>query len=160
MNLDILVLSEEHRDEIFAVINAAAAKYAGVIPEESDTEPYMPMSEFQQEMAEMQFYGAIGDRLVAVIGIQERSDVTLIRHLYVRPEHQRQGIGTRLLEMGMAVAEADTVLVGTWQAAEWAIRFYEQHGYENLGTDADLLSTYWDIPDHQIAASVVLRSTT
>ena len=157
MRLEITELSEADREDVYAVINAAAKRYRGTIPAEADTDPYMPMSELEEAMAEMQFFGAARDRLVGVIGVQERSDVSLIRHLYVRPHSQRDGVGTRLLETGLERTDAETVLVGTWNAAGWAIEFYEQNGFENLGTRIDLLSTYWEVPDHQMEASVVLR---
>ena len=51
------------------------------------------------------------------------------------------------------------LLVGTWAAAEWAIRFYERHGFElasRRSATAELLRTYWDIPERQIETSVVL----
>jgi hypothetical protein len=50
------------------------------------------------------------------------------------------------------------MLVGTWAAAEWAIRFYERHGFELESRErtAELLRTYWDIPERQIETSVVL----
>jgi hypothetical protein len=49
------------------------------------------------------------------------------------------------------------VLVGTWAAAEWAIRFYERHGFSLVQADqtADLLRRYWAIPPRQIETSVV-----
>jgi hypothetical protein len=52
------------------------------------------------------------------------------------------------------------VLVGTWAAAEWAIRFYRRHGFEPVGLDrtASLLKDYWSIPDRQIETSVVLAN--
>lgn len=155
--MEIRALSAADRPAIFEVINTAAERYAGAIPEESDTDPYMPMAELSAEMAEMEFYGAGHDPLAGVIGLQERADVSLVRHLYVRPDAQRQGIGTALLEAGIERAESGTVLVGTWAAAEWAVEFYEANGFERLGADRDLLSTYWDVPAHQAAASVVLR---
>lgn len=157
MSRETRVLSEADKRDVFEVINAAARMYDGVIPEASDTDPYMPTGELEEEMDQMQFYGAICDRLVGVIGVQERSDVSLIRHLYVRPDSQREGVGTDLLETGIGRAASETVLVGTWKAAEWAIEFYEKNGFEFLGTDTDLLSTYWEIPAHQMEASVVLR---
>jgi hypothetical protein len=48
--------------------------------------------------------------------------------------------------------------VGTWAAAEWAIRFYQRHGFRLAEGDAAeaLLRTYWTIPDRQRRASVVL----
>ena len=151
-------LAEDDREAIFAVINEAAAAYRGVIPAESDTDPYLPMAELEAEMAEMRFFGVRDDdRLVGVIGVQDVDDVTLIRHLYVRPEVQRQGIGTSLLLDALDRAASETVLVGTWKAAEWAVDFYERHEFTNLGTDIELLQRYWDVPAQQMAASVVLR---
>jgi hypothetical protein len=53
------------------------------------------------------------------------------------------------------------LLVGTWAAAEWAIRFYERHGFRLLSpAEKDrLLSMYWSIPSRQKETSVVLMYT-
>jgi hypothetical protein len=50
------------------------------------------------------------------------------------------------------------LLVGTWAAAEWAIRFYERHGFRMVSTEEKdrLLETYWSIPSRQRETSVVL----
>jgi hypothetical protein len=50
------------------------------------------------------------------------------------------------------------MLVGTWAAAAWAIRFYERHGFELVSPRLkdELLRTYWTIPGRQIETSVVL----
>ena len=50
------------------------------------------------------------------------------------------------------------MLVGTWSAAEWAIRFYRRHGFELVSParKTTLLKTYWNISDRQIETSVVL----
>ena len=61
--------------------------------------------------------------LVGVMGLQRVRDVTLIRHAYVRPEYQGRGIGGTLLAT-LAAQVTGPLLVGTWAAAEWAIRFY------------------------------------
>jgi GNAT superfamily N-acetyltransferase len=159
MNFDIRPLEQDDRRQAADVINAAAAAYRGVIPEESDTDPYMPVEELHRESELMTFFGAYdGDTLLGVLAVQERDDVSLIRHLYVRPGVQGSGIGTALLTHGTEAAATETILVGTWRAAEWAIAFYETNGFENLGTDEELLSTYWDIPEHQLSASVVLQA--
>ena len=52
------------------------------------------------------------------------------------------------------------LLVGTWAAAEWAIRFYERYGFVREGAErsAELLRRYWSIPERQVATSVVLSS--
>ena len=43
-------------------------------------------------------------------------------------------------------------------AAEWAVRFYERHGFAPVGPErtAELLRSYWTIPERQIETSVVL----
>ena len=154
----IVPLDGDDREAIREVINAAATAYDGVIPPTCYADPYMDAEELADEMAEMDFVGGErSSRLLGVMGFQPVLDVCLIRHLYVRPAHQRTGIGTRLLTHGIDRADGRPLLVGTWAAADWAITFYENHGFENLGTDRQLLSRYWDVTDEHAAASVVLR---
>jgi hypothetical protein len=52
------------------------------------------------------------------------------------------------------------MLVGTWAAATWAIRFYRQHGFELVPFQqkTPLLKTYWTVPKRQIEVSVVLAN--
>ena len=150
---------DDERDEILAIVNAAAEVYRGVIPEDRWHEPYMPGEELDAEIvAGVEFWGYEEDgTLLGVMGVQPVRDVTLIRHAYVTPESQGRGIGGALLEHLLAHGTRP-ILVGTWAAAEWAIRFYERHGFEYVGSErtAELLREYWDIPDRQIETSVVL----
>jgi GNAT superfamily N-acetyltransferase len=122
----------------------------------------MPMEELDAEIAAgVEFWGYEdeGD-LLGIMGIQPVRDVNLIRHAYVVPESQGRGIGGALLEHLLGVATRP-MLVGTWAAAEWAIRFYERHGFEYVGRErtAELLREYWDIPERQVETSVVLAQT-
>jgi hypothetical protein len=52
------------------------------------------------------------------------------------------------------------MLVGTWAAAEWAIRFYRRRGFELVAPERTraLLKAYWTIPDRQTESSVVLAA--
>jgi GNAT superfamily N-acetyltransferase len=102
----------------------------------------------------------IDGALAGVMGVQPVRDVVLIRHAYVAPAHQRAGIGAALLEHLVRGTDRP-VLVGTWAAAEWAIRFYERHGFALVGPErtAQLLRAYWSIPERQIETSVVLELT-
>jgi GNAT superfamily N-acetyltransferase len=147
------------RDEILAIVKAAAEAYRGVIPEDRWHEPYMPGEELDAEIAAgVEFWGyEDGAKLLGVMGIQQVRDVDLIRHAYVAPESQGRGIGGAMLEHLLARA-ARPILVGTWAAADWAIRFYERHGFAYVGPErtAELLREYWDIPERQIETSVVL----
>jgi GNAT superfamily N-acetyltransferase len=150
---------DDDRDAILAIVNAAAEAYRGVIPADRWREPYMPPDELDGEIAAgvaFSGYEVDGD-LVGIMGIQPVRDVDLIRHAYVAPGSQGQGVGTALLET-LARARTRPMLVGTWATAEWAIAFYRRHGFEPVGAQrtADLLKAYWSIPDRQIETSVVL----
>jgi len=92
-----------------------------------------------------------------VMGVQDRGDVTLIRHAYVRTGQRRKGIGEKLLRH-LKATTTKPILIGTWETATWALRFYEKNGYRLLTRrEIDrLLRTYWSIPERQIEASVVL----
>ncbi len=146
---------------MFYVINEAAHVYKGVIPADRWKEPYMPAEELRQEIeGGVQFYGyKESDALMAVMGIQRVQDVTLIRHAYVVTSHQRRGFGEKLLRHLIRVAETSEILVGTWQAAWWAVRFYEKHGFTLVPTEEKnrLLREYSNIPERQVETSVVLR---
>lgn len=148
-------------DAILNVVNDAAQAYKGVIPQDCWKEPYMPASELEQEIASgVEFYGwKEGDALTAVMGIQLVNDVTLIRHAYVLTAYQRRGLGEKLLNHLMSLARTPTVLVGTWEAAYWAVRFYEKHGFTLVPKEEKdrLLRKYWNIPERQTETSVVLK---
>ncbi|HEY7497797.1 MAG TPA: GNAT family N-acetyltransferase [Vicinamibacterales bacterium] len=142
-----------------AIINEAATAYRGVIPQDCWHEPYMKRSELLKEIgAGVEFWGwEDAGALVGVMGLQRVRDVTLIRHAYVRPSHQSKGVGGALLKQ-LAARTSGPLLVGTWASAEWAIRFYERHGFRIVGREETdrLLDTYWSIPSRQRDTSVVL----
>jgi GNAT superfamily N-acetyltransferase len=144
---------------IEAIINEAAEAYRGVIPADCWHEPYMTRSELLTEIAAgVTFWGwDESGALAGVMGLQQVGDATLIRHAYVLSNHQGRGIGGALLNM-FADRTKGPLLVGTWAAAEWAIRFYERHGFRMVSTEEKdrLLETYWSIPSRQRETSVVL----
>lgn len=146
---------------ILNVINDAAKAYKGVIPEDQWKDPYMSSAELKEEIESgIDFYGWIEENvLVAVMGIQRINKVTLIRHAYVVKKHQRSGIGEKLLIHLLNLSRTSDVLVGTWEAAYWAIRFYEKHGFKITSRDETdmLLRKYWNIDQRQIETSVVLK---
>jgi GNAT superfamily N-acetyltransferase len=152
-------LGRRDADAILAVVNEAAQAYRGVIPADRWHEPYMPADELLRELdAGVTFFGVDeGGGLAGVMGNQPVKDVMLIRHAYVRGSRQRMGIGTTLLTHLLNRAERP-VLIGTWAAARWAIRFYEKHGFKVVQPEEKdrLLRIYWTVPEPQIAASVVL----
>jgi GNAT superfamily N-acetyltransferase len=152
---------DNDRATILAIVNAAAEAYRGVIPVDRWHEPYMSRDELDREIAAgVVFWGyEENGRLTGVMGIQSVRDVDLIRHAYILPIRQRCGMGGALLEHLRQLSRR-RILVGTWEAADWAIRFYRRHGFELVAParKAVLLETYWNIPDRQIELSVVLAS--
>ena len=155
----IRLLNPDDVAAILAVVNDGAQVYCGVIPGDCWHEPYMPQEELLSELdAGVRFYGLEKDgQLAGVMGRQDLPGVTLIRHAYVRQEYQRQGIGSRLLARVLQGLKPP-VLVGTWVAAWWAVRFYEGHGFRLVTPEEKerLLRAHWTISDRQIETSVVL----
>lgn len=146
-------------EDLYAIINDAAQAYRGVIPADRWKEPYMSREHLRHEIDDgVVFWGYVGNGdLTGVMGIQDVQDVTLIRHAYVRTAFRGKGIGGVLLS-GLKQMTARPALVGTWKAADWAVRFYEKHGFR-LVTEQQkeqLLRTYWKIPERQVETSVVL----
>jgi len=149
----------EEFEKIYGVINDAAARYKGVIPPDRWKRPYMSREELRHEIDDgVVFWGYYEeDKLMGVMGIQPVQDVTLIRHAYVRTAEQNQGIAKKLLSR-LRKEATRPILIGTWAAAVWAIRFYEKHGFKLVSPKEKdrLLKKYWSIPERQIATSVVL----
>ena len=144
---------------IWSIINDGAVAYRGVIPPDRLRDPYMTTEELSHEIASgVHFWGCEENgSLVGVMGLQEVADVTLIRHAYVRTDYQKQGVGAELLSHLRGMTERP-LLIGTWAAAHWAIRFYQRHGFHLVSQEEKerLLRMYWDIPTRQIETSVVL----
>ena len=158
-NVTIRPCREHEREAMIAIVNAAAEAYRGVIPADRWQEPYMPMEELEEEIAAgVTFWGYESDgELVGVMGIQGVGDVDLIRHAYVSPGLQRRGVGSALLEH-VTRSATRPILIGTWAAADWAIEFYRRNGFEVQPPErsAELLRTYWTIPERQVETSIVL----
>lgn len=105
----------------------------------------------------MTFFGWQAENaLVGVMAIQPVQDVTLIRHAYVLPGHQRAGIGQSLLAHLRQITKTRHLLVGTWADAVWALDFYQKQGFKLAPNQDELLKRYWDIPRRQVETSVVL----
>ena len=153
-------LLERDLNSMLEVVNDAAQVYKGVIPDDRWKEPYMSAKELREEIdSGVDFFGLQEEgRIIGVMGIQELKGVTLIRHAYVLTEHQRRGVGSKLLQYLINLTEGPEILVGTWKAASWAIQFYEAYGFTLVSSrEKDrLLREYWNIPERQIETSLVL----
>jgi N-acetylglutamate synthase-like GNAT family acetyltransferase len=150
----------EDPDAIGTVINDAALAYRGVIPADRWHEPYMPRDELVSEMRSgVKFVCLRRDgRVAGVMGLQHVADVALIRHAYTLSSHQHSGVGTLLLDHLRQQTDRP-ILVGTWKAATWAVRFYERRGFRLVPEEekAMLLRRYWTVTERQIQESVVLK---
>lgn len=155
----IRTLDEADFADIHTIINDGAEAYRDVIPPDRWHDPYMSEAHLAGEIeAGVAFTGLAEDgRLVGVMGVQPVDDVTLIRHAYVCTARRRSGIGGHLMAVVLDGIRTP-VLVGTWSAATWAVRFYEQHGFRLTDTETKtrLLRRYWTIPERQVEASLVL----
>lgn len=142
---------------MYRIINDAARAYDGAIPADRYHQPYMTEDELRKEMRRMTFYGWEQDgELVGVMGLEPVKDVSLIRHAYVLTRTQKKGVGSKLLKHVTTEYTGSRLLVGTWADATWAVDFYKKHDFTLCPDKDDLLKRYWDIPDRQIATSVVL----
>ena len=154
----IRICQPDDKERIYLIINEAAKAYHGVIPADRYHQPYLPMAELERELAEMTFFGwEEGGELVGVMGFQPIKDVTLIRHAYVLPQWQRQGIAGRLIDNMKKLTKTPRLLVGTWADVYWAITLYQKHGFKLAPDKDELLKAYWKIPRRQIETSVVLE---
>ena len=158
-NLHIRPAVSGDRPTILAIINDAAQRYRGVIPDDRWHEPYMSAADLEREIADDVVFDVaeLDGVVVGVMGTQAKGDVTLIRHAYVAASTQRGGVGTALLRHA-ASRIATPILIGTWRDASWAVDFYRRNGFTLLESaeTARLLRRYWSIPDRQIDTSVVL----
>lgn len=158
----IFKCNQEDLHVICDIINDASIAYKGVIPEDRWHEPYIPEDELRTQLADgVEFWGfKVEGRVLGVMGIQYKGEVTLIRHAYVRTSERSQGIGGKLLTHLNSMATTP-ILIGTWEDAKWAINFYLKNGFRLLEREEIniLLPKYWKIPSRQVETSVILASS-
>jgi N-acetylglutamate synthase-like GNAT family acetyltransferase len=151
--------TDEDFEQIFNIINDAAIAYKGVIPPDRWHEPYMTKEELQAQIEDGVRFSCYVDNneIIGVMGIQDKADVELIRHAYVRTKQRKKGVGSLLLQE-LIKDTKKPILIGTWATADWAINFYEKHGFRLVEEEEKnrLLKKYWAIPDRQVETSVVL----
>ena len=68
-----------------------------------------------------------GDEIVGMMAL----DGEWVEQLYIDPDHQRRGLGARLL--GVAQAARDSLALWTFESNLAAQRFYEAHGFTRSG---------------------------
>lgn len=158
----IRIATEKDFDEIYDVINDAAIAYKGIIPPDRWHEPYMTRAELKNQIDDGVRFSCYldEDKIIGVMGTQDRQDVALIRHAYVVTSQRKKGIGTLLLQE-LVKDSRKPILIGTWKTAHWAISFYQKHGFHPVSEQEKdiLLRKYWTIPSRQVETSVVLADT-
>lgn len=157
----IRACTEADFEEIYTIINDAAIAYQGVIPNELWKEPFVSRSYLASEIqAGVTFTGyQQNGALLGVMGTQQKDDVLLIRHSYIRTSHRRTGIGSALLQNHLAQTDLP-VLVGCLKAMTWAISFYQKHGFILVSeSEKDRLrAKYWSLSSTHVGHSVVLAN--
>jgi RimJ/RimL family protein N-acetyltransferase len=144
------------RQEALDVINTAARWYQDFLPPEEFHDPEMTAAQWDAEAQRMNWYGAfLAERLVGVMGLEYVGDAALLRHAYILPAYQRQGIGSRLREHVEAhIHGVRRIVVGTYAGNYKARGALEQAGYQLSGDSVAVLRAYYAIPEDRLQSSV------
>ncbi len=154
--LFIRPLASEEGAAAVEVINLAARWYREFLPPEDLHSPEMDEAQWQEEGRRMTWWGAFcRDTLVGVMGCEPIGDVALLRHAYILPRHQRQGVASALRETIEERLEGiRRVIVGTYAANYKARGILEKGGY-HLSPDSEaVLRAYYEIPEDRLRTSV------
>jgi N-acetylglutamate synthase-like GNAT family acetyltransferase len=153
--------TDQDFNTILEIINDGAQAYKGIVPADRWQDPYMSARHLREELEDgINFWGwEENGKLTGVMGMQDKGDVMLIRHAYVRTVLRNRGIGSQLLHYLESIT-GKLILIGTWATADWAVAFYEKHNYRLVSPEEKnrLLTKYWNIPERQIETSVVLTN--
>lgn len=155
----IIALAPAHAEAAVAVINAAAAWYASFLPPDEWQPPEMTTAQWHSEARRMRWFGAEeGATLVGVIGLEAKLDAALIRHAYIAPAWQRQGIGRLLLGHTEAQVEHGTrqLIAGTYARNLPAQSLFQRHGYHLAQDSESILRRYYSIPEERLRTSITL----
>lgn len=138
------------------VINTAATWYEEIVPGHDAHVPEMTPAQFDAEGARMRWYGAfLGGTLIAVMGLEPRQQVALVRHGYVLPAHQRGGVGSALLRhLESLAAPAERIYIGTYAANYKARANLERNGYRLCADSAAILARHFNVPPERAATSL------
>ena len=102
--------------------------------------------------------GRTADELLQIL--RGRIEFTCANRFTDSQRHADAGLGDPALLEHLAHTATRRMLVGTWTAADWAIRFYRRHGFELVSPErrTTLLKAYWTISTRQIENSSVLAN--
>ena len=160
MRPTIRALTLADRDAAVAIINVAARWYQEFLPPEEFHDPEMTSAQWEEEARRMTWSGAfVQGTLVGVMGLEFIRDAALLRHGYVLPEYQRQGIGSFLLksveaQVQNAAVEVRCIIVGTYAGNFKARALLEKGGYQLSADSEAVLRAYYAIPEERLRTSV------
>jgi RimJ/RimL family protein N-acetyltransferase len=156
MTLIIRPLTITDRETALAVINMAARWYREFLPPEEFHDPEMTAAQWDAEAQRMTWYGAfMGEALVGVMGLEYIRDAALLRHGYILPEYQRQGVGTALREhLELQIQRVHRIVVGTYAGNYMARKMLEAAGYRLSDDSEARLRVYYSIPEDRLQSSV------
>jgi len=165
--LTIRPLTLADRGAAVAVINGAARWYREFLPPEEVHDPEMTPAQWDDEARRLTWYGGFVDGvLVGVMGLERAHDAALLRHAYILPEHQHQGVGLALAEHLEAVVRQEPargprrIIVGTYARNYKARGALEKMGYRLVTDSAAVLRTYYRIPGDRLRTSVAYEKPT
>ncbi len=152
----VRTLSASDGHTAVAVINTAAEWYAEFLTPAEVHEPEMTPGGWVEEAQRMTWYGAFdGVDLAGVIGLEYAGDAALLRHAYVLPDRQRQGIAAILVNhLEREVTGVDKIIVGTYAANYKARAAFEKAGYQPSPDSEAVLRRYYDISEDRLQSSV------
>lgn len=139
-----------------SVINTAAEWYQEFLPPAEMQEPEMTLESWREEARRMTWYGAFdGGDLVGVMGLEYSGDAALLRHAYVLPDRQRQGIAAMLqASLERQVDGVAKIIIGTYADNYKARAALKKAGYRPSPDPEGVLRRYYDIPEDRIQSSL------
>jgi GNAT superfamily N-acetyltransferase len=170
--LTIRPLTLADRSAAVAVINGAARWYREFLPAEEVHDPEMTPAQWDEEARRLTWYGGfVAGVLVGVMGLERAHDAALLRHAYILPERQHQGVGLDLAEYLEELVRQEPapcgprrIIVGTYARNYKARGALEKMGYRLVTDSAAVLRTYYRIPEDRLRTSVAyekpVRDTT
>ena len=120
----------------------------------------MSREEFEEESGRVRFYVAEDATgvVVGVMGLEHVKDVALIRHGYIRPDRQRQGVGEGLLlHLEGLAGTASRIIIGTYRDNRTAQAHLLKHGYRQVADSDAVLRDYYEIPEAQRRGSLAFE---
>jgi RimJ/RimL family protein N-acetyltransferase len=160
-DLTLRALTIADRDAALEVINVAAQWYREFLPVNEWHEPEMTPVQWEAEAQRMTWYGAfVGGSLVGTMGLEYVRDVALLRHAYILPEYQHQGIGSCLHDhLEGHIQGVHRIIVGTYAGNYKARSALEKLGYVLSSDSEAVLGTYYAVPEDRLRSSVTYEKT-